>query len=166
MRIGTGTIKQIRGGLFMDNLKRLVAYTEWGNRTWLDFIHAHAPDDAYLTLMISHVYLAERVWFQRIYGEETRNDVFTTASHAELEALAPVLKQRYQELLAGDLARVVEYKRFDGEAMASEIADILNHLVTHGSHHRGQMARYASQQLGIKPPETSYIMFSRMLQAS
>ncbi|NUM53625.1 MAG: hypothetical protein HUU46_08280 [Candidatus Hydrogenedentes bacterium] len=144
----------------MDNLDRLVAYTCWANRTWLDFVHAHAAKDDFLTMTISHIYLAEQIWFQRIYGEELRGDVFSTLTKPELEAIASRVKERYAEQLESDLHRVLRYTRLNGEAMESVVLDILNHLVTHGSHHRGQMARHAAQG-GLKPPETSFIGFSR-----
>ncbi len=144
----------------MKGLEQLVAYTCWANRAWLDFVHSHAAKDDYLTMMISHIYLAEQIWFQRVYGEETRNDVFSTLTKAELQELAPRNVERYAEQLESDLERTLQYKRLNGEPMESSILDILNHLVTHGSHHRGQMARHASQA-GLKAPETSYITYAR-----
>jgi uncharacterized damage-inducible protein DinB len=144
----------------MDNLKRLAAYTCWANRSWLDFVHSHAPSDDYLAMMISHIYLAEQVWFQRVYGEPTRGDVFSTLTRAELEEMAPRHKDRYAEQLESDLSRIVGYTKLNGEPQESQMLDILNHVITHGSHHRGQMAAYASKN-GLKPPDTSYITFSR-----
>ena len=144
----------------INGLNRLVAYTCWANRTWLDFVHSRAAKDEFLTMMISHIYLAEQIWFQRVYGEETRNDVFSTLTKVELEEMAPRLTERYAEQLESELERTLHYKRLNGEPMESTLLDILNHLVTHGSHHRGQMARHASQG-GLNPPETSYITYSR-----
>lgn len=144
----------------MDNLQRLAAYTCWANRTWLDFVYSHAASDDYLTMMISHIYLAEQVWFQRAYCGPTRSDVFSTLTKAELEEMAPLHKDRYTEQLESDLSRIVSYTKLNGEPQASQMLDILNHIITHGAHHRGQMAAYASKS-GLKPPDTSYINFSR-----
>ncbi len=144
----------------MDALDRLVSYTQWANHTWLDFVREHCAEDEYLRMMISHIYLAEQVWFQRIYGEAVRPDVFSTLDLSELAHMADFHESRYAEQLAGDLLRVVRYAKFDGESMQSSIVDMLNHVVTHGSHHRGQMATHVSRS-GLKPPETSFITFSR-----
>lgn len=146
----------------MGCLERLVAYTCWANREWLEFVYSHAAKDEFLTKIISHIYLAEQVWFQRIYGEDALNDVFATLPKTELERVAARTKERYAEQLESDLTRVLRYKRLNGDPMESEVLDILDHLVTHGSHHRGQMARYASQ-CGLIPPETSYITYTRKL---
>ena len=144
----------------MNGLERLVAYTCWANGAWLDFVHPHAAHDEYLTMLISHIHLAEQVWFQRVYGEENRKDVFSTLPEGEVRAIAAVNQERYVEQLDSDLDRVVAYRRLNGEPLESSLLDILNHLVTHGSHHRGQMARYASQA-GLKAPDTSYITYTR-----
>ncbi|MCC6153622.1 MAG: hypothetical protein IT367_07675 [Candidatus Hydrogenedentes bacterium] len=145
----------------MDGLKQLIAYTNWGNRLWLDFVHANAPNDDYLTKMISHIYCAERIWFQRIHEEPLDTGIFETLPKAELEAIADRTETRYAEALKADLAQVFHYRKLNGEPMASTLLDILHHLITHGSHHRGQMARHVSQA-GITPPESSYIGFSRL----
>ena len=144
----------------MDGLERLVAYTCWANRAWADFVHAHAAHDEYLAMVVSHVHLAEQVWFQRVYGEETRGDVFSTLPEAELRAIAATSKKRYAELLDSDRDRTVAYRKLNGEPQESQVLDILNHLVTHGSHHRGQMAAHASRN-GLTPPDTSYITYAR-----
>ena len=145
----------------MDSLKQLIDYTCWGNRLWLDFVFANAPNDEYLTKIISHVYCAERIWFQRIYGEALDTGIFVTLPKAELEEIAKRMETRYADVLTTDLDRVLKYTRLNGEPMESSLLEILHHLVTHGSHHRGQMARHAAQA-GLNPPESSYIGFSRV----
>lgn len=144
----------------MNALERLIAYTCWANRVWLDFVYSHAAHDEFLTKMISHIYLAEQIWFQRVYGETTLSNVFATLPKPDLEAIAATVKERYAEQLDSDHDRVLKYKRLNGEPLESTILEILNHLVTHGSHHRGQMARHASQA-SLQPPETSFITYAR-----
>lgn len=145
----------------MDGLKQLLNYTCWGNRLWLDFVYANAPNDEFLTKMISHIYCAERIWFQRIHDETLDTGIFDTLPKSELERIASRVEARYAEALNADLSHVFHYHRLNGDPMESTLLDILHHLITHGSHHRGQMARHASQA-GIKPPESSYIGFSRL----
>ena len=145
----------------MDGLKQLIAYTNWGNRLWLDYVHADAPNDEYLTKTISHIYCAERIWFQRIYDETLDTGIFETLPKKELEAIATRAEARYAEALKADLTHVFHYRKLNGEPMASTLLDILHHLITHGSHHRGQMARHAAQN-DLNPPESSYIGYSRL----
>lgn len=148
----------------MDILDRLVAYTNWANSVWLDFVFDHAPHDDYLRLMISHIVLAEQIWFQRVYAEPTRSDVFATLDKPDLTEIAEACCARYREQLASDLSRSIAYRKLNGEAQKSSCQDILSHLVTHGSHHRGQMAYYAARN-GMNAPETSYITYTRALSS-
>ncbi|MBI5095944.1 MAG: DUF664 domain-containing protein [Candidatus Hydrogenedentes bacterium] len=145
----------------MEYLQRLAAYTSWANRLWLDFAYDTAQEEGYLTRLVSHVYLAERVWFQRIRGEATDKDVFKTQTKVELLDLADQHLHRYSDVLSSDLRRVLTYRRFTGDEYESALSDILLHLFTHGSHHRGQMASYASQKK-LGPPNTDLITFSRI----
>ena len=144
----------------MDSLRPLIAYTKWANEIWLDAVFTQASGDEYMTRTISHIFLAEQAWFQRIYAEEVRPDVFSTLAQDELRSMAARHGNRYNDLLGTDLSRVISYRKFNGEPMESTVLDILNHLVTHGSHHRGQLAVHASRN-GLKPPDTAYITFTR-----
>lgn len=144
----------------MQTLNSLVSYTTWANRTWLDFIFRDAASDAWLTGMISHIYLAEQAWFQRIYDEEVYPGVFEMRTGPELIAMAKLHEDRYAQVLQGDLDRIIAYKRFNGEAYETPLGDILLHLITHGAHHRGQMATHASREK-LAFPTTDFINYSR-----
>ncbi len=145
----------------MNQLQRLILHSDWANRTWLEFTFGDAGGEAYLARIISHVYLAEQVWFQRIYGEEVDKDIFTTRTPDELRELMTSHQSRYADIAVRDLNRIIAFRRFTGEALESTIQDILLHLITHGAHHRGQMAAFASQSQ-LVPPNTDYLTFSRL----
>jgi hypothetical protein len=66
----------------------------------------------------------------------------------------------FLEILGGDLAREIDYKMLNGTPVRSRVEDMLLHVVTHGCHHRGQLASKASS-LGLKYPGLSYIEYSR-----
>lgn len=127
---------------------------------WLDFIVRDAASDTRLTGMISHIYLAEQAWFQRIFDEDVYPGVFETRSAAELTAMAETHEGRYAYVLERDLDRIIAYKRFNGDPYETPLGDILLHLVTHSSHHRGQMATHASREK-LSFPTTDFINFSR-----
>lgn len=144
----------------MNTLDSLTRHACWANRTWLEFTYGLATPDPYLARMISHIELAEKIWFQRVDGLETDKDVFVTLPKADLLILADTHERRYAELGAGDLSRVIGHRKLNGDAQQSVLGDILLHLATHGSHHRGQMAAYASGKK-TGPPDTMYITFTR-----
>ncbi len=144
----------------MQTLDRLIAYTSWANKAWLDFAFSAGAADPYFAAMISHIYLAEQVWFQRVHNEPLDSDVFATKTKEELLHLATRHDSRYAEILADDLDRTIAYRRFNGEAHESVLSDILLHLITHGAHHRGQMATAASKAK-LPFPTTDFINYSR-----
>lgn len=147
----------------MEYLQRLSEYTMWANRLWLEYTYSFTTTEDYLTRLVSHVYLAEQAWFQRIRGEDVDKEVFRTRTRDELLGLAELHRLRYSEVLEGNLDRILKYRRFNGEEYESRLSEIVLHLFTHGSHHRGQMAAYASQKAARGAPVTDFIAFSRTL---
>jgi len=127
---------------------------------WLDFIVRDAASDTRLTSLISHIYLAEQVWFQRIFDEDVYPGIFETKSAAELITMAETHEGRYAYVMERDLDRIIAYKRFNGDPYETPLGDILLHLVTHSSHHRGQMATHASREK-LPFPTTDFINYSR-----
>jgi uncharacterized damage-inducible protein DinB len=142
----------------MTDLAKLVGHTIWANDAWIRFIEAHCPDDTAIRERISHVLLGERVWFQRIAGEQPDRDIWTVMSVAALHTMQEAHRATYMRLLSGDTARSVTYRRFTGEAYRSPVSDILMHLGVHGAHHRGQLATLASAR-GLKPVNTDFVQF-------
>lgn len=107
---------------------------------------------------MSHILHGERAWFQRIAGREPDREIWNTLNVTELREILDHHERTYSALLQGDLQRVVAYTRFTGERYASPIADILAHLVTHGAHHRGQLAARVAGT-GLEPVNTDFIQF-------
>jgi uncharacterized damage-inducible protein DinB len=63
-------------------------------------------------------------------------------------------------LKEADLTRTLKYKLMSGKEMESPYGQMLQHLVNHGSYHRGQVATML-RQLGAKPNSTDLIAFYR-----
>jgi uncharacterized damage-inducible protein DinB len=60
------------------------------------------------------------------------------------------------------VARVFEYKLMSGASGSSRFAEMLTHVVNHGSYHRGQVTTLL-RQLGAAPPKsTDMITFYRL----
>ena len=111
--------------------------------------------------MISHIHLGEQAWFQLIKEQPVDKDVFRLLTDEQLRALGSSHEKIYKQVLASDLERVIAYTRFNGDNHQSTIADILMHLITHGSHHRGQMATHVAKNK-LPPINTDYINYTRI----
>ena len=53
---------------------------------------------------------------------------------------------------ADQLDRVLRYRTFDGQEMESAFSQMLQHVVNHGTYHRGQVTTML-RQLGAPPPK-------------
>jgi uncharacterized damage-inducible protein DinB len=142
----------------MNDLQKLTRYSLWANGSWIDFIEQQRPSDDFLVKRMSHILLGEDAWFRRIAADPVDRDVWKALTFGEMRERLAHHRGAYDKLLAGDTARVINYRRFTGEMYQSPISDVLVHLSHHGAHHRGQMATHISAQ-GVTPVNTDFIQF-------
>jgi uncharacterized damage-inducible protein DinB len=67
-------------------------------------------------------------------------------------------------LTSSQLERVIKYRNTEGVAFEGPLWPMLQHVVNHGSYHRGQIATLL-RQLGSKAISTDLIAFHRELAA-
>src|SRR5262245_22038349 len=115
-----------------------------------------------------HTYSAEWIWYQRWKGESP-----TSPIAGDRFADVPALRQAWTELerdvrrhLASlderGLSAVTEYRLLNGTPGATPFWQMLQHVVNHGSYHRGQLTTLL-RQLGATPPESmDLITFYRL----
>lgn len=101
-------------------LRRLLAQGRWATRR----LRAACAGRDELAALADHVEQAERIWLERCAGR--------AGADAAREFLAGLADE--------GLARRVRYVRRDGVAGEHAVGEILEHVVVHGAHHRGQMA--------------------------
>lgn len=157
----------------IEDVRLLYDYNSWANRRVLD---ACVPlSAAQLTQnlnssfpsvrdTLAHIMLAEWLWLERWLG---RSPGFPTENFSDLASLRSRwqkieadLSAFVQRLTSSDLARVVEYKNTKGRAFSNPMWQMLQHLVNHGTYHRGQITTLL-RQLGATPVATDMIAFYR-----
>lgn len=144
----------------MKTLEHLIAYTQWANRHWLEFIAKNHPGDEYLVKMIGHIAQGERAWFQRLFAEPLDREVWKPLTLPQARSEFERNAHSYAELLCKDLSRRIEYVRSSGETGSARVEDILLHLSTHGCHHRAQLAAYLKKK-DAPIPNTDFIEYTR-----
>ena len=116
---------------------------------------------------LGHVYSAEWAWHQRWIGQsptsqlprKTFPDVATVVTmwrktEADVRGFLESLGEE-------GVNRVFEYKTLAGDEATSAFWHMLQHVVNHGSYHRGQITTML-RQLGVPAPEsTDLIRFHR-----
>jgi uncharacterized damage-inducible protein DinB len=159
--------------LTQDEVRTLYAYNSWANHRVLDVCAplsaAQFTQDLHSSFRsvrdtLAHIMLAEWLWLERWQG---RSPGFPPSDFADLAAIRARWQQIegdlnafVQKLSAADLERVVEYKNTKGTAFSNPMCQMLQHLVNHGTYHRGQ-ATTMLRQLGATPVATDLIAFYR-----
>jgi uncharacterized damage-inducible protein DinB len=151
--MSSGATRQI-----MIFLRKAIMHCVWANSCWIDFIASAEDADEYIAKRISHVLLGEQAWFQRLAGEEPDRDIWRTMEVEQMKEMHRKHARTYERLLGDNLDRTIDYVRFSGEEYRSSVSEILLHLVTHGAHHRGQIAAHLGA-MGRRPPNTDFVQF-------
>ena len=142
----------------MKDLLRLVDQAVWANRLWIEHVHARPDPDARPRELLAHILLGERVWFERVAGEPKTRETFLVLEKEELLRVLDENRGTYLDLIATRLDEVIDFQRASGEAYHARVSDVVLHLLTHGYHHRGQLAAHYAKT-GSSYPSTDHIDF-------
>jgi uncharacterized damage-inducible protein DinB len=116
---------------------------------------------------LAHIYLADRVWEERITA--ANKPLVWDASLDEAEAAWPEIQRKWEtwadNQTDADLARVISYKSIAGNQGQNTAAEIVTHVTNHATLHRGQVVGML-RQLGVQPPATDFIFYLRELAAA
>jgi uncharacterized damage-inducible protein DinB len=158
-----------------EQLGDLFAYDRWATRKLLEVV-AKLSEEQYTKDLGSshggirgtlvHAYGAGEIWLRRWEGESptsliTEQDIPTFKLLAERWSM---LEKKLEDFLKGvpdaRLHAPLAYRNIKGEPISTELWRQMQHLVNHGSYHRGQVVAML-RQLGVKPVATDLINFYR-----
>ena len=120
--------------------QQLFEHEHWANLSVLEmyFRSQHPPERA--TVLLSHIVAAQRIWLDRIKGDEMMVAPFELF---EEDALMELLEINYTELSTlinkADFKQLFSYTSTDGKLFTKNIENALTHLALHASYHRGQL---------------------------
>lgn len=160
-----------------EEVRMLFAYDAWANARALDACSVLTPERFTKDLgssfpsvrdTLAHIMAAQWIWNERFHNRPT-----TGLPKADQYTDLAVLGERWAEvqrdllgfvnrLSDGDLERTFEYRDTKGNAHRSVYREVLQHLVNHGTYHRGQVTTLL-RQLGVKPVNTDLMVFYREL---
>ena len=150
-------------------------YNAWANRRMLDACDALGSEQFTRDLgssfrsvrdTLPHIMGAEWLWLERWRGRSPTGlpaadkfpDLVSLRVHwADVER---DLLQFVAGLAAADLVRQLEYRTTEGKQYSQPLWQMLQHLVNHGTYHRGQVTMML-RQLAVKPIATDLIVFYR-----
>lgn len=150
------------------DLQTLIDYHYWARDRLLQAVETLTPEQYNKDLgssfksvrdTLTHIYAAEWAWHLRWMGESPTallpSDRF--ANLAALRSAWAELEEKMRAFVNGlpeqGVSRVIEYKLLSGDAGASPIWQMVQHVVNHASYHRGQITTML-RQLGVKPAKS------------
>jgi uncharacterized damage-inducible protein DinB len=159
----------------VEDIRLLYEYNSWANHRTLDACSALTEEQFTRDLnssfrsirdTLSHVCEVEWLWLDRWRGNSV-NSLRPGTDFPTLDSL----RRRWQEVESAlvdylkmlrpeDLERVVKHKTTKGVPQAAPLRQMLQHLVNHGTYHRGQVATML-RQLGATPNSSDLIFFYR-----
>jgi uncharacterized damage-inducible protein DinB len=161
------------------DLRTLIHYNYWARDRMLDAV-AKLPADQYAKPLgnsfssvrdtVVHIYGAEWVWFSRFKGENP-GALPKPEGFADLPSLVKTwgdIEAGWRSLVANlgddELDVVITFKTLAGASAHSPLSQIIQHVVNHGSYHRGQVTTML-RQLGAEPPKSMDLIFYYREQA-
>jgi uncharacterized damage-inducible protein DinB len=151
----------------LENFRRQFAYDEWANREVLKALKKSPGDTTRPRKLLAHILSAENLWLERVLQQPQTMAVWPDVSLEQCELQITDLKQRWHrffELLPpARLEEEISYKNSQGESWASNLLDILTHVMMHSAYHRGQIASQM-RAAGETPAYTDFIHAVRTRQ--
>jgi uncharacterized damage-inducible protein DinB len=154
----------------------LVEYHVWARERALAAVAALSPEQFRREMgnsfgsvrdTVAHLYGADEVWLARWTGGSPRNlppaDRFPDLAslRAAWAALDPRLRGFVEALDDAKLASKLTYTAFNGQSATVAHWQMLQHLVNHGSYHRGQVTTLVRQLGAAAPKGMDLIAFYR-----
>lgn len=143
--------------------RRRFRHHAWAASTLAEAL-AQTPDPTALRAA-AHALAADGVWHQRLTGPATGAfDVWPTLDADGVRHLANATASDWRSLLEAlddaGLGRLVACHNSRGQAFETSVADILDHVLLHAAHHRGQ-ANAVLRAAGATPPSLDFIAWVR-----
>jgi uncharacterized damage-inducible protein DinB len=158
-----------------EEVRLLYDYNAWANRRSLDAVTALTPEQFTKPMgssfssvrdTLAHIFGAEWIWLERFQGRSPASLPDTT-QYADVQSLGESWGEFELRLLSfvrgltqKELNRVMEYKTLKFGVYSNPLWQSMQHLVNHGTYHRGQ-ATTLLRQHGAKPILTDLMHFYR-----
>ncbi|MEM0962478.1 MAG: DinB family protein [Bacteroidota bacterium] len=110
---------------------------------------------------LAHLLAADHVWHARLTGAEPRVAIWPDLDAEGCRQLWRETTTRWRTFLdRADLDTTVRYQNSRGIPFETPVADVLDHVLLHAAHHRGQV-NTALRAAGAEPPWVDLIAWLR-----
>ena len=144
--------------------RRRFRFDDWANQAVLRALLEHPPQPPITIRWMAHILAARWLWLERLTGHAQSHPVWPEWSLEACSSHCLTLGTAWSDYLdsldAASLLLDVSYRNSKGQSFRSRVDDILDHVLLHGSYHRGQISS-ALRHAGIEPPYTDFIHAAR-----
>ena len=151
-----------------DDLRRLLDYHYWARDRVLDAVAPLSPDQFIRDMgnsfgsirdTLMHTYSADWIWYSR-WNDESPSAMLSPNAFPDQGSIRQAWREHERKMRTlfaplddAGIARVIEYTSLGGQAAASVLWHMLQHVVNHATYHRGQVTTML-RQLGAAPPKS------------
>ena len=146
----------------MTEPKDLFAWDVWANRAVLENLRALATPPPRAAAILNHIIGTEWLWLARVRNVPSAVAVWPSFPFDEASSQLDEVTRAWRDLVYDD-AQLVTYTNSLGETYTNRAADIVTHLIMHGTYHRGQIATIV-REAGKAPAYTDYIHYVRSVR--
>ena len=150
------------------SLTTLLDFHYWARDRVLDAVARLTPEEYTRDVRSSfpsvrdtlvHLYSAEWNWHQRWHGTSP-SSMLDPLQYPDVDTLAAAWREHEQKMRAflvslgeAGITRAIDYRSLDGRPHTSLFWEMLQHVVNHGTYHRGQVQTML-RQLGAAPAKS------------
>jgi uncharacterized damage-inducible protein DinB len=158
----------------------LTEFNAWANRRILGAVEELTPEQfthdlgsSYKSIRdtLAHILGVEWVWLERLQGRSPEA-IPEATEYADVKAMATrwseveiCIREYMEQLTKAELDEEVGYRTFHFGPGRNPRWQMIQHVVNHGSYHRGQVVTML-RQLGVKAVSTDLITFYRERNAA
>jgi uncharacterized damage-inducible protein DinB len=165
----------------LDDVRTLLDYHYWARDRMLDALEPLTPEQYTRDMgnsfrsvrdTVVHIYGADLVWYERWRGRSPRALVDASefpdlvSLRQEWIELERKCRTHVEELGDAGIGRTLDYTLLSGQPCSNAFWQMLQHVVNHGSYHRGQLTTMLRQLGGAAPKSMDLIAFYRERQAT
>jgi uncharacterized damage-inducible protein DinB len=156
-----------------DDVARMWSFHHWATGRAFDALAALTPEEldrkwggSFATArgLLKHIVGADQLWIERLNGYSPRAMPEFPGSYAgqqfrdEWRKLEARERTFIEALTPAQLAKDLTYTNLKGVTSTWPLADVLYHIVNHGTYHRGQIT-HLLRDLGKDAPGTDYVLY-------
>ena len=133
---------------------------------FFDVLETLATADRHEALrVLNHIHVVDRIFAAHLRGEPHGFEATNTPETPALDALRAAVRETDRwfvehagALTPGQLAEALDFSFTDGERGRMSRAEMLAHVVTHASYHRGEVGRLLKAR-GVAPPRDLFTAY-------